>query len=478
MSYWQEIHDEPANHWYWAELGCSIARTIGLYRNPSATSMSKERKGLWKRIGWSCMLRDRVLNLGVRMPPKIRANEFMLPLLVESDFQVRIFSSDVIKMLGECEFLRNPYLQSRLAQVCIEQTKLCLLLGNVFCALYTESNPRLGVTTEVTLIMLPNAQGAGIDDVSRLGQELQNWLHSLPADMQHQQPGDPILGSSQEIFLVHHSIVMMFYHTILCAFYRPQLLTSTSPASGRDFTKERMRYAALMITRHLEDVQMCGLLRFLPSAGVTFLLTAAVNHLVEYKTSQTEESKQRHLHRFRDCLGYLNPIQSVHVYARYAEIFLNSAAYQAGITAELFSSSATTDKSTSPENGDLGMWAVAHTPAQLLDQPTVELRANTLHDASSSTHPLFVISEQGAYPSRVASDRYEGGSIDLDPQTYLSSLDYADMESMMNSTIMEHGWVDEITERWPEYITRHQEPFQKPSLHMGDEPMQDHDSVI
>lgn len=470
MSYWQEIHDEPANHWYWAELGCTIARTVGLYRDPSAANMSKQRKALWKRVGWSCMLRDRVLNLGVRMPSKIRANEFFLPMLEESDFEIGIFAPDVTAMLNKCEFIRNSYLQSRLARVCIEESKLCLLCGQVFSTLYTDANPRLGITTEVTLILIPNAQGANIDDIARLGQELQTWMHGLPVDTQHHQPGDPILDSNQEIFLVHHSMVMMFYHAILCAFYRPQLLTSTSPTSGRDFTKERMRYAALMITRHLEDVQMCGLLRFLPSASVTFLLTAAVNHLVEYRIAVAEENRQRHLRRFRDCLGYLNPIQSVHIYARYAEMFLNKAAYQAGITAELFSNSSATAKSTSPEVNDLGTWAVAHTPDQLLDRPNMSLRTRLLHDGNPLAQSAMV--ESGSYSSHLTTEPYDGATIGLDPQAYLSSLDYANMESILNGTVMEYGWVDEIAERWPEYMTRQHTPPQGTSFNMWDIPMQ------
>lgn len=232
-----------------------------------------------------------------------------------------------------------------------------------------------------------------------------------------------------------------------------------------------------MITRHLEDVQMCGLLRFLPSASVTFLLTADVNHLVEYKTSIAEETKQRHLHRFRDCLCYLNPIQSVHVYARYAEIFLNSAAHQAGITADLFSNSSITVKSTSPEEGDLGTWAVPHTPDQLLDQPVVDLRTRLLHDGNSLAQPLSTVVEGGVHSSHITTEPFETGNMALDPQNYISSLDYADMENMLNSTIMEHGWVDEIAQRWPESVTKHHEPSQETSFDMGDASMQDHSSV-
>jgi hypothetical protein len=393
-----------------------------------------------------------VLNLGVRTPPKIKPNEFHLPLLDDSDFDIAAYGAEVTSMLDGCELIRDTALQSRLARLCIEKTKLCLLLGRVFDTLYTDAHPKLGNTTEITLILMPDAQGANTDDISRLGLELQHWLHNLPSDVPQQQSLKPALGASQEIVLLHRSLVMMFYHAIMCAFYRPQILAVVSPVVGRDLTKQAMSYAALMITRHLEDIQLCGLLRFLPSASVTFLLTAAVNHLVDYKTSFTEECKQRHLHRFRDCRCYLRPIQSVHIYAKYAGIFLDNAAHQAGITAESSSTPPIPARCRSGDEEGLGTWAVAHTPDQLLDQPRQDLHPRNLGDGPASIGLLSAMTEVPGHPSQAAMDVYSNGAnIGFDPQNYLASLEYAEVECILTSTIMEHGWIDEIAERWPDY---------------------------
>lgn len=132
MSYWQEKHDESTNHWYWSELGCSTARTIELFKDLVATSLSDRSKALRRRIGWSCVLRDRVLNLGVRMPPKVENLELGLPTLSEADFDIGRFGSDAENLLSDCHLLRDVSLQFRLAKMCIEKTKLCLALEVVF----------------------------------------------------------------------------------------------------------------------------------------------------------------------------------------------------------------------------------------------------------------------------------------------------------------------------------------------------------
>lgn len=317
------------------------------------------------------MLRDRVLNLGVRMPPKIRPNEFHLPLLDESDFDIGVYPTEVSDMLDGCEVLKNPALQSHLARICIEKTKLCLFLGRVFDTLYTSSNPKLGTTTEVTLILTPKIDGAKPDEVFDLGQRLQSWLQSLPSDLSYQNSTELQLGAGLEITFVHHSLLLMFYHTIMCTFYRPHLLSSLPlPSPVQDLTRQRMNYATTMITRQLEDIHTYGLLHFMPSCSVTFLLTAAVNCLVEYKTSRDEECRKRHRRRFEDCLCYLRPIKPIHIYAKYAEIFLDSAAHLAGITeapGAAYTANITVrgGRPESTDEGVLGPWAVAHTPDEL-----------------------------------------------------------------------------------------------------------------
>ncbi|KAJ6443606.1 C6 transcription factor [Purpureocillium lavendulum] len=464
MSYWQELHDDAANHWYWAEVGCSVARSIGLYKDPTSAGMSDGDKALWKRVGWSCMLRDRVLNLGVRMPPKIRPSEFQLPMLEEADFGVEPFPSAVVDLLGGCELLANPQLHARLARMCIEKCKLCVLLGNVFDALYVDSSPKLGERTEVTLILLPRAADEDPESSSRVEQSLHSWLLNLPLEMQHQQPSEPFLSSETELSLVHSSLVLMFYQAIMCTVYRPRLLSSDDSASY-DMTKQKMNYATLMITRQLECLQTHGLLRFMPSSCVTFLLTAAVNHLVEYKSSKGGDRTPQHLRRFRDCCWYLESLQAVHIYAKYAAIFLDGIAGQAGISPShgpTVSRSSETgghkhqDREPSDTEG-LGPWAVAHTPDQLRHQPSAET-------SSTPTSRMTLPSADGAAMAMALQDGgtlarsgYLDGASSYHADT-LAPSGQVEMQEFLSRTLWEHGWLDEVAEKWPEYLD-YSQPF-------------------
>lgn len=459
LSYWQEIHDEPANHWYWAELGCTVARSIGLYQDPDSSNMSDRQKHLWKRVGWSCMLRDRVLNMGVRMPPKIKPSEFYLPLLNEDDFDIGIHPTPVTEMLSGCKLLQDLALQSRLARICIEKCKLCLLLGRVFESLYTDSSPKLGATREVTLILLPKAPDITPEKVQDIERELNTWQCDLAGDMQYQQLHEPLSGDSDKIALVHCSLVLMFHQAIMCTFYRPQLL-APAPSSfcSHEWTKQKSNYATLTIARRFEDLQTYGLLRFLPSSSVTFLLTAAVNHLVEYKTVKDEDCKSQQLRRFRDCLCYLKPLQGVHIYAKYAGIFLHSAGSQAGIdmwseSANRKSSSALNSAQISVDSDTLGPWAVAHTPDELLIRPQANIRSIRRRSATPST-AIGSTASRRPDASEMDTTSPLGSNSFTSPgqRNDIPMFQYVDADALLSSTIWEHGWLDEVVEKWPEYL--------------------------
>jgi hypothetical protein len=469
MSYFQESHDEPTNHWYWAELGCVMARSIGLFLDPMPSSLSAGQKRLWKRIGWSCILRDRVLNLGVRMPPKVRQEEFQVPILLEEDFEPMVFSSAVTTLLPHCELVRDESLQRHLARMCIEKTKLCILLGDLFNCLYKEGSPKLGETSEVTLILLPQSDNLDMAAVAMIENDLQCWVRNLPAAVQNLQLKDAIMHSKEKIAFAHCSMLHMFYQTILCAFYRPQILAA-SPAVAHE-TTQRMRHATMMLTRHFEDLQSYDLIRFLPSSAVTFLLTAAVNHLVEYKTVEEDDARERHLRRFRDCLCFLKTLQTVHVYAKYGGIFLTSSARQQGIAVPQDAASVTeTDNvPTSPTDREgLGPWAVAHTPDVLIrDSEHIPPRRHardvqdTWDDSSSEgVHKHAAAGERGGHqqaanenllnqfssPEDMEFQSWPG--VDQDTEACIGVANITTSPGFLQGTLWEHGWIDQIAENW------------------------------
>ncbi|KAK2594743.1 hypothetical protein QQS21_007541 [Conoideocrella luteorostrata] len=492
MSYWQERHDEPTNHWYWAELGCLTARTIGMFTDPSASALPEPTRRSWKRIGWSCILRDRVLNLGVRMPPKVSQQEFRVPILTEDDFEPREFPAEVVEMLPHCELLRDVGLQRRLARMCIEKTKLCMVIGDIFDNLYKQSSPKLGGTLEITLILVPQFEGLDAASVGRIRRDLHDWVRCLPADLQHPQPAEFIIQRKEQVAFVHCSMLHLFYQTIMCTYYRPQSLAAGGGATSRDITAQRVSHATMMITRQFEDLESYGLLRFLPSSAVTFLLTAAVNHLVEYKTIDEEDSRQRHLRRFRDCLCYIKTLQLVHVYAKYGGLFLTSSARQEGIAIApdaltTFAPTANVPANPTDKEG-LGPWAVAHTPDVLLKGPHHRpartrsmdthstIRTPPTYSTAVTANELPVQDMMSHQVSR--SNAFNGSEFDVRDMTlqgWIPTTGSGDIESVdlgtlspsssfLNSTIWEHGWIDQIAENWLSQLPNAQEDLGHVSL--------------
>lgn len=294
----------------------------------------------------------------------VRPGEFDIPLLSQNDFEITEFPSAVVSMLEGCVNLRHTSHQLQLAQMCIEKTKLCVLIGKIFATQYVAMTPKLGTTNELTLILMPNDSKDVEASRSKLQLELDNWLTELPGELQYQTPPFVQPKPGVEVLSVHRSLLHMLYHAIVLTLYRPVMTNSAqSLVASSEIIRRRLRQSAASITRQCEDLQNQDLIWMLPSIGVTTLLTAAVNHLEESTTLYGSQGEQS-LRRFWDCLAYLRTLQEVHVYAKFAAIFISSLAHQTGV----FPLSDYAEH----ELHRLGPWARAHMPGRLSTPPHAE----------------------------------------------------------------------------------------------------------
>lgn len=104
MTYWYETPDDQKDTWHWMGVAISLGHTIGLHRNPANTNMPPQRRKLWKRIWWSCFMRDRLIALGMRRPTRIKDEDFDVPMLVEDDFDIKALPDSVQVVGPECTF--------------------------------------------------------------------------------------------------------------------------------------------------------------------------------------------------------------------------------------------------------------------------------------------------------------------------------------------------------------------------------------
>lgn len=339
MTYWYETPDDQKDTWHWMGVAISLAHTIGLHRNPGATGMPPAKQKLWKRIWWSCFMRDRLIALGMRRPTRIKDEDFDVPMLVESDFEIQTLPETNTTIPPECTVMRDTNMQRELTRICIAKAELCLCISHMLKTQYSvliRDPLKPENTTSSTMMLFPNKDLDNARAVETVDQELKDWAESLPATCQYRSINQSEIQNGRSTLAVQRTLLHMAYQTTISALHRPQFLPASPmqpPTTSRQVQEEsrsKVRNAAMQITRMANDLHHYRLDRFLPTTGVTVILPAMIIHLLEMK-NPSEESRQRATHGFRRCMRVMERLREMYSAADYATAFLDAALRKAAI---------------------------------------------------------------------------------------------------------------------------------------------------
>jgi hypothetical protein len=328
MTYWYETPDDQKDTWHWQGVAISLAHTIGLHRNPANSSMSQSKKKLWKRIWWSCFMRDRLV-----APTRIKDEDYDVPMLTEDDFEIQALDENNSVIGKDCKLIHDTSMQRELAQMCIAKAKLCLCISHVLSAQYSVLVKHQGMqgqegSTRSSVMLFPKKLDQ-TGEVQRCDVELSDWLSGLTQACLYDGTTE-----SGPIF-VQRALLHMIYYTTLSALHRPQVLPSatnnpTPTATLHDVSRLKVREASRQITTISTDLHTRGLERFLPTTGVTVLLPAIIIHLLDIK-SASEEEREAAMDGFKRCMIVLEGLRGNYSSADFATQFLEAAVRKAGI---------------------------------------------------------------------------------------------------------------------------------------------------
>lgn len=346
MTYWYETPDDQKDTWHWMGVAISLAHTIGLHRNPENSNMEPNRKKLWKRIWWSCFMRDRLVALGMRRPTRVKDEDYDVPMLTEDDFEIRALDPNNSIVGPEGGIIRDEEAQRKLAQMCIAKAKLCLCISHVLSAQYSVLVRNQGMqgqegSTRSSVMLFPKKLDQ-TDEVKRCDVELTQWVAELPPSCQYSNDV-PSESSGHSLFL-QKSLLHMVYFTTLSALHRPQVLPaapSTQPESSRslqDLSRKKVREASREITRISSALHNLGLEKYLPTTGVTVLLPAIIIHLLDIK-SCNDKDRQTAMDGFCHCMLVLEKLRDNYSSADFATQFLEAAIRKADIDVVIGSNS-------------------------------------------------------------------------------------------------------------------------------------------
>ncbi|KAG9255364.1 fungal-specific transcription factor domain-containing protein [Emericellopsis atlantica] len=351
MSYWYETPDDQKDTWHWMGVAISLAHTIGLHRNPGATTMSIRKQKLWKRIWWSCFMRDRLIALGMRRPTRIKDEDFDVPMLEESDFEIQPLADNVTVIPASCTLMRDTSMQRELAAMCIAKAELCVCISHMLKAQYSvliRDKTKPDNTTNSTMMLFPNKQLDNVESVQVVDMELMAWAESLPQSCQYRTLTPLDIEGGKSTLAVQRTLLHMVYYTTISALHRPQFLPSspthapTTSRQAQEMSRVRVRDAANHITFMAASLHQLRLEKYLPTTGVTVVLPAMIIHLLEMKNVD-QEAAQRATRGFKQCMKVMEKLREIYAAADYATGFLDAAVRKAAIDVQSQNAAAATN---------------------------------------------------------------------------------------------------------------------------------------
>ncbi|KFA78518.1 hypothetical protein S40288_01479 [Stachybotrys chartarum IBT 40288] len=366
MTYWYETPDDQKDTWHWMGVAISLAHTIGLHRNPETTSIAPAKQKLWKRVWWSCFMRDRLIALGMRRPTRIKDEDFDVPMLTEQDFEIQALPENNTIIPSSCVVMWDMQMQRELAMMCIYKAKLCVCISHMLRTQYSvliRDKVKPDNTTSSTMMLFPNKKLDNIGSVSAVDVELMAWAKSLPLCCQYRPMTPQEVQEGRSSLAVQRTLLHMVYYTTVSALHRPQFLPSsplhapTTSRQAQEMSRMRVRDAAMYITRMAADLHQFGLEGYLPTTGVTVILPAMIIHLLEMKNPNLE-ARQRAVQRFQQCMRVMEKLREVYAAADFATGFLDAALRKAAIDLEAQSKSTPNFATMNTQQADM----VVHTP--------------------------------------------------------------------------------------------------------------------
>lgn len=339
MTYWYDSDSDDKHTGYWMGLALTTAHIEGLHRHPEERPHMTKKGRLRRRIWWSCVIRDRLLGLGIRRPSRIREEEFTVEGLRLDDFDISPPpSSEVARLLAAPSYTRtDPADRQRMANLCIDLSQLCMAIGRILHSQYTiASTPGGGSNYLRRAIVQPRGPKEQAHNFAKCDADLQEWFRSLAPESSYvpgaRDGGAAISQVANSAIRLHKILLYMTYLTALGALHRPQVFYSGSdaidPARKAD-SRRKLTEAAVAITKLAFDLQSNGQLCYAPTSSIPAFLSAALIHLLNTRSSD-EETRNISIGRFCQCLDALQQLQDMYAAADEAVKIINNMLEHAG----------------------------------------------------------------------------------------------------------------------------------------------------
>ncbi|KAL4910973.1 hypothetical protein BDW74DRAFT_172427 [Aspergillus multicolor] len=290
LGFWHSEADGHSQPWYWSGVSVSLCQMLGLHRNPDTPryngAIIDRQRQLWRRLWWTCFLRDRWLSLTLGRPLRIDLDDCDVPMPLVADI---LYDFKEVAASAFAAFVPDDL--PLLAEYWIRLMDLSKLLGSVTALSYKAVRPR-----------------PSFEQIKALEMEI---LRYKPPEQ-----GAPSWNRATRFYL-HH--LQLHYEALLIVLYRPCL---TEPSNDLSSTNQQWQEsiwhkadaAASRTNDILEALAQESLLEYALPMTPPLLIPAMQMHLLNCR-SGTSLSRRLRLNKLNACMMVMEEFQKVYTVA-------------------------------------------------------------------------------------------------------------------------------------------------------------------
>lgn len=341
MSLWDGGRNEVRSTWYYTGLALSLAQNMGLHREPEE---SHPDHSLRRRLWWSLYIRDRLIALGTRRPMRIRDDDYEVSMLSQRDFDCEPLDELLSPFFNGGSSVEDTDHKTYLPLMCIELAKLCVCIGHVLTSQYTTFGRRSLWTKELMVVPKQDLERpAEASEIEQYDREIADWYKSLHPDVAIVARRLANEWSSCSPTEWHWTVVDMLRLTLVGLLHRPQGFRPF-PTSGADdnthskdliqASRTKLKAAARELTSLTYKMLKYDQIRYLPTSGVSMLLSASLTHILELE-AQDDDIRDASIYRFDQIMRALKQLREIYGSADSAMNYLGMVIRKTGISARV-----------------------------------------------------------------------------------------------------------------------------------------------
>ncbi|EEU40572.1 uncharacterized protein NECHADRAFT_75850 [Fusarium vanettenii 77-13-4] len=322
MTLWYETPNEHRNTWHWIDVAISQAFAAGLHRDPPFLSSPPliRIQRLRRRIWWTCLMRDRLVSLGMKRPPRINDEDYCVTMLEEADFgPADLPETERGQLRDMCSYIQDNHKRMALARLCIAKASLCRRLRYYLRSRYSVFAENAGdEAAEAFTISRPDDKAAYVS----CSEDLVAWQKALSNDCKYRTLSSDLVAHEDRTVALHRTILHMIYYASISGIHRSRftllLHDKESSLFDQEVSKIWMQHAAIRVSDMAGEIHQHGLDGLLPTLGLSVVVSAASVHLLEIRGVIDAERKRAH-EGYRRCMVVLDSLADMYVAADLAK---------------------------------------------------------------------------------------------------------------------------------------------------------------